>query len=238
MPSGEAVGTAFVFTAALRLVAAPFYLYGKHIHARYFSLLVTGAAQGLIVGTYLLHLLSNRARNPIVLIVLGLLLVISSAITFVPAAQNPGFARRNSSWLPLLSIPIGIESGFSSAGAGALGTVLLLNYSELNPSQVVGTDILFGLVLAILGSAFHWEFGGIESSVVKQLLLGGIPGVILGCLLARRLDAGKLKLAVGAIAIIAGLQLVWSGIHTLLTTRTASLLKLGLALLYAVRRTA
>jgi uncharacterized membrane protein YfcA len=238
MPSGEAVATAFVFAAALRIIAAPFYLYGKHAHARYFWLLVAGATPGLMVGTYLLHLLSDRARSPIVFILLGSLLAVTSAITFVPSAQNPGFARRNSSWLPVLAFPIGIEFGFSSAGAGALGTVLLLNYSELNPTQVVGTDILFGLVLAILGSAFHWEFGGIESSVVKQLLVGGIPGVILGCLLARRLAAGKLKLAVGAIAIFAGLQLVWSGIHTLLTTRTASLLKLGLALLYAVRRTA
>jgi uncharacterized protein len=233
MPSGEAVGTAFAFAAGLRIIAAPFYLFGKHIHVRYFWLLVAGATPGLMAGTYLLHLVSDRARSPIVLILLGSLLAMSSAVTFVPSAQNPEFARRNSSWLPVLAFPIGVESGFSSAGAGALGTVLLLNYSELNPAQVVGTDILFGLVLAILGSAFHWEFGSIQPVVVKQFLIGGIPGVILGCLLARRLAAGKLKFVVGTIAICAGLQLVWSGIHTLLTNQTASLLKLGVALLRA-----
>ena len=94
--------------------------------------------------------------------------------------QNPQFARKNSAWLPWLALPIGIESGFSSAGAGALGTVLLLNYSEMTPAQVVGTDLLFGLVLAVIGSAFHWSFGSISIVVLKQLLTGGIPGVLVG----------------------------------------------------------
>ena len=106
----------------------------------------------------------------------------------------PEFARKNSSWLPWLAFPIGIESGFSSAGAGALGTVLLLNYSEMTPAQVVGTDLLFGLVLATVGAAVHWTFGSISTSLLAQLLLGGIPGVILGCLLARMVPARRFDL--------------------------------------------
>ena len=41
--SGEAVGTAFFFAGVLRLIAAPFYLAGKHIHSRYLRLLLLGA---------------------------------------------------------------------------------------------------------------------------------------------------------------------------------------------------
>ncbi len=67
------------------------------------------------------------------------------------------------------------KSGFSSAGAGALGTVLLLNYSEMTPPEVVGTDLLFGLVLAVIGSAFHWKFGSISGPVLRQLLSGAFP---------------------------------------------------------------
>jgi uncharacterized membrane protein YfcA len=136
-------------------------------------------------------------------------------VTFIPRVQNTGFARKNSHWLPWLALPIGVESGFSSAGAGALGTVLLLNYSEMTPPEVVGTDLLFGLVLAVIGGAFHWEFGSISHLVLFQLLAGGIPGVVMGCLLARRVPARKMKLAIAAIAIFAGLQLIWSGSRTL-----------------------
>ena len=102
-------------------------------------------------------------------------------------------------------LPIGIESGFSSAGAGALGTVLLLNYSEMTPPQVVGTDLLFGLVLAVIGSAFHWKFGSINGTCSLSLLAGGIPGVLIGCIFARRVPARKLKVVIAVIAIFAGL---------------------------------
>src|SRR2546421_11240437 len=123
--------------------------------------------------------------------------------------QNPKFARQNAHWLPWLAFPIGVESGFSSAGAGALGTVLLLNYSEMTPPQVVGTDLVFGLVLAIIGSAVHWSFGSVSTAVLLQLLLGGVPGGVVGGLLTRPLPAHKLKAGGGGIAILAGLQLGW-----------------------------
>ena len=144
LPAAGAVGTAFVFAGVLRLIAAPFYLYGKHVHGRYLSFLLQGAIPGLLIGTYLLRLMSNDSRTPFVVITLGILLAASSGVSFAQRLQNPRFAKKNSRWLPWLAVPIGIESGFSSAGAGALGTVLLLNYSEMTPAEVVGTDLLFG----------------------------------------------------------------------------------------------
>jgi uncharacterized membrane protein YfcA len=65
--------------------------------------------------------------------------------------------------------------------------------------------------LAVIGSAFHWSFGSVSVPILFQLLLGGIPGVVLGCLLARKVPANRLKTAVAIVAIFAGLQLVWSG---------------------------
>lgn len=215
LTAGEAVGTAFLFAAVLRLIAAPFYLLGKHIHSRYLWLLLQGAIPGLLLGTWALRLLNRDAGNPIVILLLGVLLAASSSVTFIRRVQNPAFARKNHRWLPWLALPIGLESGFSSAGAGALGTVLLLNYSEMTPAQVVGTDLLFGLVLAVIGTAFHWSFGSISMPILFELLLGGVPGVVLGCLLARKVPANKLKTAVALLAIFAGLQLVWTGSRTL-----------------------
>src|SRR5438105_1528798 len=172
LTAGEAVGTAFLFAGVLRLIAAPFYLVGKQIHSRYLWLLLQGAVPGLLVGIWGLRWLNRDAGNPLVIVVLGVLLAASSSITFIRRVQNPSFAGKNHRWLPWLALPIGVESGFSSAGAGALGTVLLLNYSEMTPPQVIGTDLVFGLVLAVLGGAFHWKFGAINSPVLLQLLAG------------------------------------------------------------------
>ena len=52
--------------------------------------------------------------------------------------------------------PVGAEVGFSSAGAGALGSAALLSLTPLLPAQVVGTDIAFGFVVSLIGSGAHW----------------------------------------------------------------------------------
>jgi uncharacterized membrane protein YfcA len=227
LPAADAVGTAFVFAGVLRLIAAPFYLLGRQVHARYFRLLIIGAVPGLVLGIIALRLLAKQGNSSVVVIILGLLLALTATVTFLPRAHNPEFARKNSRWLPWLAFPIGVESGFSSAGAGALGTVLLLNYSEMTPAEVVGTDIVFGLVLAIIGSAAHWTFGSISNSTLLQLLFGGVPGVVMGCLLARKVPARNLKLLVATVALFAGLQLVWSGTHSLNLGRAAAQVRLG-----------
>ena len=223
LSAGEAVVTAFVFAGIVRLVAAPFYLFHRQIHSRYFWLLLRGAVPGLLAGTLVLrYMTAARGSNSTVVIILGAVLALTSAITFVPGVRNRQFAVKNSRWLPWLAFPIGVESGFSSAGAGALGTVLLLNYSEMTPAQVVGTDLLFGLVLAVIGGILHWTVGSISLAVLFPLLLGGLPGVLLGCLLSRYVPAQRLRTVIAVVAICAGLQLVVSGVKARSPRATAS----------------
>src|SRR6267142_1088284 len=177
----EAVGTALVFSTAVRLVAAPFYVMEKQIHVRYLGLMLMGAVPGVLGGTYLLRTAKTRLSNPIVLSVIGAMLIASTLLTLLrkkSSSVGPGDGR-SSSWLAWLAFPIGVETGFSSAGAGALGTLLLFNFSGLTAALVVGTDLAFGIALASLGSLFHFGFGTISGEVLKALLLGGIPGVFI-----------------------------------------------------------
>ena len=211
-----AVGTAFIFAGVLRLIVGPFYIWGNQVRGAYVWRLLLGAVPGLLIGTYVLRLLSAHLDSPVIVIALGVLLAASSSLTFVRRLHNPDFARKNGRLLSWFALPIGIESGFSSAGAGALGTVLLLNYSEMSPSEVVGTDLLFGLGLAAVGSVIHLKFGSVSSGTLLQLLAAGIPGVLLGFVLARRTPVRKLKSAIALIAILAGLQLVWTGSRSLM----------------------
>src|ERR1700730_18939410 len=59
LTAGAAVGTAFLFAGVLRLIAAPFYLLGKKIHARYLWLLLQGAVPGLLAGIWLLRFVNR-----------------------------------------------------------------------------------------------------------------------------------------------------------------------------------
>src|SRR5882724_13272680 len=71
LPAGEAVGTAFVFAGVLRLIAAPFYLMRRHVHSRYFRLMLTGAVPGLVLGIVVLRVVARAGNSPVVVIVLG-----------------------------------------------------------------------------------------------------------------------------------------------------------------------
>src|SRR5258707_13344931 len=129
LTAGEAVGTAFLFAGVLRLIAAPFYLLGKQIHSRYLWLLLQGAVPGLLVGIWALRWLNRDAGNPVVVVLLGVVLAMSSTVTFVRRVQNPTLAGKNRRWLPWLALPIGMESGSTSTGAAPFGSVLLLHSS-------------------------------------------------------------------------------------------------------------
>jgi uncharacterized membrane protein YfcA len=206
----EAVGTALVFSTVIKVVAAPFFLAARKVHFRYLRLMLVGAVPGLLVGTWLLATM-RKHWNPVVIILIGATLVVTATLTLIYRSRQPGLRRDSGPWLPWVTLPIGLETGFSSAGAGALGTLLLFNCSDMPAAQVVGTDILFGIVLAAAGSIFHFGLGSISGPLLKGLLLGGIPGVLLGCVFTAKVPSTKLKLLITAVTLLLGVQLVWTG---------------------------
>ena len=217
MPAAEAVGTALVFTTAVRLLATPFYLFGRQVHFRCLGFMLFGALPGLLAGTYLLHGVNARLSRPAVLLFVGSVLILCSVFT---SLRSHDLKRRASnrpvSWLGWMALPIGVETGFSAAGAGALGTLLLLNFSGLSAAEAVGTDLVFGTALAGLGALFHFSFGTISGAMVKTLLLGGIPGVLVGCILARRMRVSILRKAIVVVSGLLGLELLFAGARSLL----------------------
>jgi len=218
IPAADAVGTALVFTTAVRLLATPFYLSGRQVHFRCLGRMLLGAVPGLLGGTFLLRGANARLSKPAVLLAIGSVLIFCSILTSL--RNNDSLKRRASdrpaSWLGWMALPIGIETGFSAAGAGALGTLLLLNFSGLSAAEAVGTDLVFGTVVAGLGAIFHFSFGTISGAMLKNLLLGGIPGVIVGCVLARWMTPNILRRAIVVFSGVLGLELLVAGARSLL----------------------
>lgn len=70
--------------------------------------------------------------------------------------------------------------------------------------------MLFGLVLAVVGSAVHCMIGSVGAGILLQFLASGISGVVLGCVLSTRVPAQNLKGVLPTVAIRASSQLMWS----------------------------
>jgi uncharacterized membrane protein YfcA len=117
-------------------------------------------------------------------------------------------------WLAPLMLPVGAEVGFSSAGAGALGSLALLGLTRLEGTQVVATDLAFAMVLTTVGSGIQVFAGNFDGTVLVKLLIGGLAGVAVGTWLATRIPSIPLKWGLAAWLAGLGANLFIRGIIT------------------------
>src|SRR5580692_7390799 len=120
-----------------------------------------------------------------------------------------------SRWLPAIALPIGAEVGFSSAGAGAIGSLALLWLTPLSAARVVGTDLFFGLCLSLIGSGFQLSAGNYDLAILTQLVIGGVFGAFAGTYVAAVTPQRAFRIVLSVWLITLGIQLCWSGVHHL-----------------------
>jgi uncharacterized membrane protein YfcA len=194
VPPAIAVGTALAFGATVKLPAVAAYLWRRQVDFRVFRSMAIGGIPGVLVGGLVLQVLDHGRLRGVVLLLVGLVVVVSAVFSLLHRRQadGPGAAERRR-WLPPLSALIGVEVGFSSAGAGALGTLVLFHFTTLTAVQVVGTDLLFGISLAAVGGSLQAAFGSWDPQLLLALLAGGVVGAILGANLAVVVPAPALR---------------------------------------------
>lgn len=215
VPPLEAVTVSLLFAAAVKFLIAPAYLWRRQVDFPTLGRLLIGGLPGVLLGSFLLRWLSAANQSGIVSAVLGLTIAGAAAVNLYriwrgPAGQNASANR--SRWLPFVAFPIGAEVGFSSAGAGALGTVALMSLTPLSATQVVATDVCFGLVLSLVGGGLHWSFSGALSPVFWPLVAGGLVGGAAGVYLAGILPTRPLRAVICVWLMVVGVQLCWKGI--------------------------
>ena len=161
VPAAQAVGTALIFSTVVKLLAAPVYLSRGQVHWRTLALLVSGGLPGVLAGSLLLTRFNVRHNEALLYSILGITIVTMSALNVYKMIRNPqrNKPKNHPRWLPLVALPIGAEVGFSSAGAGAIGSIVLLGWTSLTAGQVVGTDMFFGLALSAIGGGIQLHAG-------------------------------------------------------------------------------
>ena len=108
---------------------------------------------------------------------------------------------------PLLTWVAGVVMGvlvtLTSNGAGALGTVMLvyLYPFRMNSNKLVGTDLAHAIPLALVAGLGHLSLGHVNFPLLGNLLVGSIPGVLVGSFISAR---APLKVLRYAIAMVLG----------------------------------
>ena len=206
MPTRQAVGTALIFGAAVKILTTPMYIKRRQVNWRAFGFLMATGLPGVLIGTLVLQ----GFKSDLLTAFVGFTIV---SIATLNLFRFSSIARHDRTpWLAAVALPIGIEVGFSSAGAGALGALCLMNMTTMVPAAVVGTDLSFGLVLSTVGGGIHAALGDLNVPVLIKLLIGGAAGALAGSLLASRLPSKKLRLVLSVALVLLGANLCWKGL--------------------------
>jgi hypothetical protein len=213
VPSPVAVGIGLVFASAVKLILVPAQMVRRNVAWRVLGFMLLGGVPGVVAGSLLLRQLVNAGSQNLVNALLGIILVTIASLQilffFYPKNQRPQ-RQDYSRLLSWLMLPVGAEVGFSSAGAGALGSVALLSLTALQPAQVIGTDIAFGFVVSLIGSGAHWFSCASQPALLLHLIEGGVVGAIAGTVLSKRVPQRQLRFALWVWLLILGGQFLFN----------------------------
>jgi len=213
VPASVAVSTGLMFSAAVKLILVPSQIVRKQVSWRVLGWMLLGGLPGVLLGSVLIKHLDKHGPQGLLNALLGAVLVFTALwqifFSFRPE-RSEGPTKDRSRLLPWLMFPVGAEVGFSSAGAGALGSAALLSLTPLLPATVVGTDILFGFVLSFIGSGAHGFFNGTRTSLLQHLVIGGLFGAIVGTVTAKWIPKRPLRFALWIWLLIIGGQFIYT----------------------------
>src|SRR6202158_1513594 len=125
---------------------------------------------------------------------------------------DPGSAARAT---VLVGTALGVLVSISSVGAGAVGvTALLLLYPQLPMARIVGSDIAHAVPLTLVAGIGHWATGAIDWHLLGVLLVGSLPGIVIGSYCAHRVPETALRLVLAATLIVVGSTLPSHELHS------------------------
>jgi uncharacterized membrane protein YfcA len=98
----------------------------------------------------------------------------------------------------------------TSVGAGVLGSVALMMLYPLRmtPHRMVATDLAHAVPLAVVAGLGYLLAGLVNTALLLNLLLGSLPGVVLGSLLATKMPSRLLQIVLSGFLMMLGLKAI------------------------------
>ena len=119
--------------------------------------------------------------------------------------------RRHKVAAVVIGATTGFVIGVTSAGSGTVIAILLIAVYRLAPKKVVGTDVFHAAILLWAAGLAHWIGGNVDFVLAGNILLGSVPGVVIGAALSGRAPQGFIRTALGLVLIGSGIVTIPKG---------------------------
>jgi uncharacterized membrane protein YfcA len=212
-----AVGTDLAYSVPTKIVGT--FVHGGQKTVRWKLVLllciagVPGALAGLFFLGFVKQLISLATLNLYLKHGLGVVMIAVAAL-IVLNQYIQGRRDKGKKWVPLrpvapLLMLTGLVVGFlvslTSLGAGSITLpALCLILPRMRLQELVGSGVAFAAIIVPIAAAGQFALGTVNVAMTLNLLIGSIPGVILGSRLCTVLPDHWVRPATAAVMVLAG----------------------------------
>jgi uncharacterized membrane protein YfcA len=213
-----AIGTDILHGAIFKSFGAARHRQLGHVHARLVMWMLIGSAPASLIGVALSTWLSDRygdGYESAAQLALGVALVIGGIGFLVKAFMRPHgndapflLQRRDKVIALLLGVFGGFIVGLTSVGSGTFFGLVMMIAFPLTAAKIVGTDLFQAALLLWVAGFGHLVTGSVDLRATGWLLIGSIPGVLLGSQLTVKLPDRALRVALALVLSLSGVKLL------------------------------
>ena len=233
IPPVWAVPADIAYSAVTKALGSIVHIRQKHVDFRVCGWLACGSIPATLLSVLLVQFIRKHYAslvNNIIVHAIGFVLLLVAVLIFFRPYILRWIERRKQEklkqealteqperkrvWVrPLITALVGAVFGFlvglTSVGSGTLIIVsIAFLYPRLTPKELVGTDIFQAFLLLLAGSIGYISAGGLNWNIVGLLLLGSLPGVLIGSILTKYISNKYLNPVLAVVLGLSGLKLI------------------------------
>jgi uncharacterized membrane protein YfcA len=215
-----AIGTDIAYAAVTKTAGGWRHLKLKTVNMRLVYWMAAGSVPSAIAGVWVLDILKRKLGDQLdetVFAILAACLLVVGAATLLRGFFLADKIQERDDFVmhtrhKIAAVAIGATTGFviglSSAGSGTLIAIMLIAVYRLTPQRVVGTDVVHAALLLWAAGIAHIVAGNVDFGLAANILVGSIPGVIIGSNLSVKWPQGALRTILGIVLIAAGVTIL------------------------------
>jgi hypothetical protein len=243
-----AIGTDIFYSAVTKTVGGWRHFRMKTVNMELVKWLALGSVPAAVTGVAIVSILEQHIGeerlDSLVYAVLGGTLLMVGVVTLARALilrnlvdERDRFEveRRHKVAAVVIGATTGFVIGITSAGSGTVIAILLIAVYRLSPKKVVGTDVFHAAILLWAAGIAHWVGGNVDFVLAGNILLGSVPGVVIGAALSDRAPQGFIRTALGLVLVGSGIVTIQKG-DPAVWPIAAAVAGIGLGLILATPR--
>jgi uncharacterized membrane protein YfcA len=242
-----AVSSDLVASVVMKPIGGGIHFRRGTVHTGLVRWLALGSVPSAFLGAYLISHVAGDVAD-LVRTLLGVVLLVAAAAMVVRAwlsrRRTDGLTGADAAQVPVRRVPTlligvvgGLVVGTTSVGSGSLMIVaLMLMYPRLSSKELVGTDLVQAIPLVLSAALGHVVWGDLQLGLTSSLLLGCIPGVVIGALVSSVAPDAIIRPILTVVLAISAVKLLGASDEVVGALLGLAVLVLGAVVLVRRRR--